>query len=201
MKDFKTYIKLSKKRDSIWYKQQKDFWWKFDDFPKEMNLEGNYYNPRTIDYRNDIPIMENHTNIKNSEWNALEDAMGQFLIEWLKEHKKSIDIYRLSITRVIDKMDNVYLIDVVTKARNDKGHLVENKETDFYEVGNQHCNFLDSFITSHKDDLPLDWNYFSFSLDGIHNDYSEDEWCAWVDGYMSLGNHNGEEYKKYVCCL
>ena len=65
------------------------------------------------------------------------------------------------------------------------------------------CDLFDRFLEDNMPDVPLDWNWFSFSLDSLTESVKYGEWVPASDGSMNFGNYNEEtkEYDEYVECM
>ena len=223
MKTFKEYYKKALTKEKEWYKHQKDEWWRkyegdvvYDDDnfhyrSDKLCLKGDYLETTRLKSkheRNDSSMISNHTNVNNREWGILFDILGQALIDWLIENEKT-DIYAFgfSIKRVVDGLDNFYIIEKEVKILDTEytWQEIENPDPKFDECSKILCDLVDQFFTKHGNDIPCDWNYFGFGLDDLMHSCEYGEWCPCSDGSLSLGNeHDGEKYDtydEYVSCL
>lgn len=207
MKDYIDYIKDVQNKQNEWYHNQKNEWWKNEYHKDEMDIKGDYLETVKIksnDEKNDASLFTNHTNVKNSEWNILFHMFAQHLIDWCISHKKNVYSCLVKINRIVDGLDDVYDINVSITTRDADDDIFGWKHIDdpeFNLYGEEVCDMLDRFLTAHKNDLPIDWNYFAFSLDCLDDSCECGEWCPASDGCMMLGNDDGTEYDEYVYCM
>ena len=205
MKTYIDYIKNARIHQKQWYYFQKTEWWKKKPYNGEMDIKGDYLetmNFKSNDRKNDVPLFTNHTNVNNSNWGVLFFALGQHLIDWCISHKKNVYSCLVKIDRIIDGTDDVYKVNTSLTIRDDDGFGWKRFDDPEFEIyGAETCDMLDRFVTVHKDNLPLDWNYFAFSLDCLEDSCECGEWCCASDGYLCFGNINNDEYDKYVYCM
>lgn len=199
------YIRNSRKRREKWQYAQKNEWWKTEGNRGEMDIKGDYLetvNFKSNDRRNDDSLFTNHTNVNNSDWDTLFDVLGRHLIDWCISHKKNVYSCLVRIYRNPDENVDTYGIDVSVKVRNIEEYGWKDFDDPEFELyGAEVCDMIDRFTTVHKNDLPIDWNYFAFSLDCLEDSCECGEWCCASDGCMCFANiHNGE-YDEYVYCM
>lgn len=217
MRSYTEYYKKALAKENQWYRDQKEEWWRkyegdvvYDDdnfhYRRDtLCLMGDYLEtmiPKSKHERNDSSMITNHTNVNNKEWGILFSMLGQALIDWLIENKKT-DIYDFSFSmkKIVDGIDHFYILDKSVKVLEEDNMCwkeVENPDTKFDECAEFLCDIVDRFFTIHEKDLPLDWNHFGFGLDCLMDSCKYGEWCPCSDGSISLGNeHDGNKYETY----
>lgn len=206
MRTYREYYTLAIKQENDWYYNQTDAWWRYDEnMRRNFNVKGDYIETTnmisTADKIN-VPVFSNHTNLKNSEWSRLHYILVQALIDWLNENKKD-DLYsfRLKLFRGIDCANNIYEIEY--GAQKIEGRYPVNiYDPELQECADFLCDLVAEFIESHLKDIPLDWNALSFHIDSLEQSCKYNEWCAYSDSYLNIGNLNFEDkYTSYVVSM
>ena len=208
MKTFKEYYDMGLADELKWLgmPEQASEWWKSkSDNLNYLGIRGKY--PETTkflteDERNDVSLFHNHTNVKNSEWSILHFMMGQALVDWCREKGATWEelwCYSLCIEK---NEDTISLKSKIKKYDEDYWEYEQDEEKTKYFVGLDEFlkDMLFWFFDEHKGDIPLDWNWFGFSLDALSTSVKYGEWVPASDGSMNFGLYNPEkkEYIDYV---
>lgn len=213
MKTYKEYYQIGLTHHLDWKSKQKNEWWKTRQYKGDLELKGEYLETITTiseEEKNDSPLFENHTNVKNSEWDILFSMLGQALVDWCVENGKQENLWSFSITvkRVVDGVEDLYIPSFNVKYYDPDTQVVESLEDESKReefVGCQDFLFglISEFLEKNKRDLPLDWNGFWFGLDDLAASCKYGEWICASDGYMDLASVNDEnkENELYVECM
>ena len=206
MRTYKEYYAIAVKQENDWYYNQTDAWWRRDeDAKRDFDEEGEYMetvNKISIADKNDVPVFTNHTNIKNSEWSRLHHILVQALIDWLNENKKdNLYGFTLKLFREVDCINNIYEIEYGTQKIEDE-YPVDINDPELQECADFLCDLVAEFIETHLNDIPLDWNSLSFYIDALEHSCKCNEWCAYSDSYLNVGNTDfKDEYTSYVLSM
>lgn len=213
MKTYKEYYQIGLNHHRNWKSEQKNEWWRTGQYKGNLEFMGEYLEttiPLSEEEKNDSSIFENHTNVKNSEWDILFSMLGQAVVDWCVENGKQENLWSFSITvkRVVDGIEDLYIPSFNVKYYDPDTQLVESieDESKLKEfVGCQDFLFglISEFIEKNKKDLPLDWNAFWFGLDDLAASCKYGKWIAASDGYMDMASVNDENKEKelYVECM
>ena len=216
MKTYKEYYQFGLKKFLEWEGKQKEEWWKKNSLDSFLDMDGEYLEGvRTLDRekKNDAGIILNLTNIRNSEWNILFTMLGQALVDWCVEHKRTnkLHSFRVTITKIIDEnFQEVYVPEFVLEKSDGQGdgRVIEEEKTpgflkEFENCAGGLCDLVMEFIDRHKKNIPIDWNFFLFGLDNLSVSCLFKEWVAASDGYMCLGNldEDTDSYKMFLECM
>lgn len=213
MRTYKEYYQIGLDHYLDWKSKQKDEWWRTKQYKGHLELRGEYL--ETIiqlseEEKNDSSLFENHTNVKNSEWDILFSMLGQALVDWCVENGKQENLWSFSINvkRVVDGVEDLYIPSFNVKYYIPDTQMVENLEDESKReefVGCQDFLFglISEFLEKNKRDLPLDWNGFWFGLDDLAASCKYGEWICASDGYMDLASVNDEnkENELYIECM
>lgn len=218
MKTYKEYYQLAKEGHLSWLDSQKEKWWTMGDL-KELHTQGDYIETvkfLTLNEKNDASLFTNHTNVRNSEWSILFHMLGQALVDWMNENGKGNNLWSFGfeMNRVVDGTTDVYHCPFYVKAvvpttydyEEDIKKIEDEKELDEYSGCRDFlCDLVDRFISDHKVNLPLDWNYFSFGLDSLYSSCEYGMWVCASDGYLNFGNlqdwKRRDGYSEYVMSM
>ena len=205
MKSYKEYYALAIKQENDWYYNQTDTWWLDENTRRNFDVKGEYIETTSmisaID-KNNIPIFTNHTNLKNSEWSRLHFILSQALIDWLNENKKdNLYGFTLKLFREVDYINNIYEIEYGAQKIEDE-YPVDINDSELQECADFLCDLVAEFIETHLNDIPLDWNSLSFYIDALEHSCKCNEWCAYSDSYLNVGNTDfKDEYTSYVLSM
>ena len=205
MKSYKEYYALAIKQENDWYYNQADAWWLDENTKSSFVTKGDYIETTSmisaID-KNNIPIFTNHTNLKNSEWSRLHFILSQALIDWLNENKKdNLYGFTLKLFREVDYINNIYEIEYGAQKIEDE-YPVDINDSELQECADFLCDLVAEFIETHLNDIPLDWNSLSFYIDALEHSCKCNEWCAYSDSYLNVGNTDfKDEYTSYVLSM
>ena len=210
MRTYKEYYQLGKEDHLSWLDFQKEKWWTLGD-QKHNHTTGEYLETTkflTLNEKNDASLFTNHTNVRNSEWSILFHMLGQALVDWMNENGKGADLWSFGfeMNRVIDGTADVYECPFyVKKTVDDEIQKIEDEETlkEYEGCRDFLCDLVERFISDHRIDFPLDWNYFAFGLDSLHSSCEYGEWVPASDGYLNFGNLDKEldNYDEYVLSM
>lgn len=214
MRTYKEYYKFGQEHYLDWKSKQNEEWWKTEQFKGHLELKGDYIEtttPLSEDEKNDSSFFENHTNVKNSEWDILFSMLGQALVDWLVENVDTENLYAFtfSLKRLVDGTENIYVPDFKIKVYNSDNQTVERISDDLKE-GFEGCqdfllDLVSEFIESHGKDIPAGWNRFWFGLDDLAASCKYGEWIPSSDGFMHLGSSVSDDSKEgfelYVECM
>ena len=114
MRTYKEYYQIGLDEHLDWESNEKDEWWRTMECNGDLELKGEYLETIThlsVEEKNDSPLFENHTNVKNSEWTILFSMLGQALVDWCVENGKQENLWSFSIKvkRVIDGIEDFYI--------------------------------------------------------------------------------------------
>ena len=205
MKSYKEYYTLAIKQENDWYYNQTDVWWLDENTRRNFDVKGEYIETTSMisaTDKNDVPIFTNHTNLKNSEWSRLHFILSQALIDWLNENKKdNLYGFTLKLFREVDCINNIYEIEYGTQKIKDE-YPVDINDPELQECADFLCDLVAEFIETHLNDIPLDWNSLSFYIDALEHSCKCNEWCAYSDSYLNVGNTDfKDEYTSYVLSM
>lgn len=190
MRSYKEYYKMGFGYYQDWYWANQDFdWWKYrPEMEDNLNIIGDYLESTYFldpDVKCDASVIENHTNVRNSEWCILFNMIGRIVIDYHKENSLT-DSYEYSCNIDIELNDDF-------------------SRTYKFDAGDQLslfiCDILDEFLSSHKNNIPNDLNYFKFYMDGIYHSVNYGYWTSASDAYMSLGYQGDDDRERYVECM
>lgn len=213
MRTYKEYYQIGLDHLLDWKSKQKDEWWKTRPYNDNLELRGEYLEtiiPLSEEEKNDSSLFDNHTNVKNSEWDILFSMLGQALIDWCVENGKQENLWSffINVKRVVDGTEDLYISSFNVKYYDPDTQVVEKLEDESKREGFVGCQdflfgLISEFLEKNKKDLPLDWNRFWFGLDDLAASCEYGEWIAASDGYMSLASVNDENKEKelYVECM
>ena len=209
MKTYREYYALAVKEENVWYHNQTDTWWRCDESTKhDFDIKGDYIetvNAISIADKNDVPIFVNHTNLKNSEWTRLHYILSQALIDWLNENKKShLYSFTLNLFHDVDCNNNIYEVRYGAQKIETKTDEcpVDINDSELPECADFLCDLVAEFIETHLNDIPLDWNSLSFYIDALEHSCKCNEWCAYSDSYLNVGNTDfKDEYTSYILSM
>ena len=205
MKSYKEYYALAIKQENDWYYNQTDTWWLDENTRRNFDVKGEYIETTSMisaTDKNDVPIFTNHTNLKNSEWSRLHFILSQALIDWLNENKKdNLYGFTLKLFREVDYINNIYEIEYGAQKIEDE-YPVDINDSELQECADFLCGLVAEFIETHLNDIPLDWNSLSFYIDALEHSCKCNEWCAYSDSYLNVGNTDfNDEYESYVLSM
>ena len=213
MRTYKEYYQIAQEQHLAWKSIQQEEWWKKGSYKGDLELRGEYLETVTLlpeDEKNDSSIFENHTNVKNSEWNILFSMLGRALVEWCVENERQEDLWSFSIKvkRVVDGIEDLYIPSFNVRRYNPDTQLVENIEDEsrlegFVGYQDFLLGLISEFLERNGRDIPLDWNGFWFGLDDLRTSCRYGDWVGASDGYMNLASVNDEskDSKIYVRCM
>lgn len=211
MKTYKEYYAKFLAKEMDWLDKQDKQWWR--PAKKEwMNVQGEYLetvNILPIEEKNDVSLFVNHTNLKNIKWGILFYMLAQALVDWCKEKGATWEdlwCYDIVIRKTVEDGRVTYIYKHSLRNHNDHEWVYEinEKRNEIFDgLDGFLCDMFDRFLEDNIPDIPLDWNYFSFSLDSLSTSVEYGEWVPASDGSMNLGNYNDEtkEYDEYVECM
>ena len=205
MRSYREYYNLAKDEHLTWLAmlEQQNEWWKKDEYNrfKELEVMGDYLKGTKFlsrDEKNDASLFINRTNVKNSEWSILFSMLGQALVDWCVENERTkFWSFSLTIQRALDGLTEYYVPKFkVETYDNEDSEVTDKKELKKWEdCRNALCDIIWDFIYTHKNDIPNDWNYISFSLDDLEPSCQAGQWVCFSDGYFGLAciksNDNG----------
>lgn len=215
MKTYKEYYQFGLDEHLDWKSKQKCEWWRSKltkQQKSDLELKGEYLEtitPLSEEEKNDSPLFENHTNVKNSEWAILFDMLGQALVDWCVKNGKKENLWSFSINvkRVVDGVEDLYIPSFNVKYYFPDTQVIDSLEDESKREGFVGCQdfllgLISEFLEKNKRDLPLDWNMFWFGLDDLESSCKYGVWTPASDGYMDLASVNDEtkENKRYVIC-
>lgn len=213
MKTYKEYYQIGLEDHLNWKSKQKDEWWRTNQQKGDLELKGEYLEtitPLSEEEKNDSPLFNNYTNVKNSEWSILFSMLGQALVDWCVENGKQENLWSFSIKvkRVVDGIEDLYIPSFNVKYYSTDNQVVKNLEDESKREGFVGCQdflfeLISEFLERNKRDLPLDWNMFWFGLDDLMSSCKYGVWVSDSDGYMSLTSVDDENKKNelYVECM
>ena len=209
MRTYKEYYQFGLNEHLDWKSKQTEEWWKNKNDFDYLETKGDYIETikfLTVDEKNDSSLFQNHTNVKNSEWDILFSMLGQALVDWCVENNVPQNIYsfHLNIDRYIDGLDDCYKVNWGVHTTDDDNKI--NEPEIFDDCANTLADIVNEFISQQGKNIPNDWNYFSFGLDDLQASIKYGEWVCFSDGYMNLGNLNWEKpederYDQFVECM
>jgi len=213
MRTYKEYYDLALAHHLDWLSKQDEEWWRKGN-DEYLDIKGDYI--ETVNFisnykKNDASLFNNHTNVKNTEWSILFDMLGQALVDWCVENVNYEDLWGMGIVmkKTIEGCSEFYecsqYVNKFDPSKQGEIFKVEDeKELKKYDGCLDFlCDLVEQFLTSHKNDIPNDWNYFSFGLDSLYVSCKYGEWVCASDGYINLGNYDEEkeEYDTFVECM
>ena len=213
MRTYKEYYQFGLEDHLDWKSKQKDEWWRTNQQKGDLELKGEYLEtitPLSEEEKNDSPLFNNYTNVKNSEWSILFSMLGQALVDWCVENGKQENLWSFSIKvkRVVDGIEDLYIPTFYVKYYSTDNQVVKNLEDESKREGFVGCQdflfeLISEFLERNKRDLPLDWNMFWFGLDDLMSSCKYGEWVSDSDGYMDLASVDDEnkENELYVECM
>ena len=213
MRTYKEYYQIGLEDHFNWKSKQKDEWWRTNQQKGDLELKGEYLEtitPLSEEEKNDSPLFNNYTNVKNSEWSILFSMLGQALVDWCVENGKQENLWSFSIKvkRVVDGIEDLYIPSFNVKYYSPDNQVTKNLEDESKREGFVGCQdflfeLISEFLERNKRDLPLDWNMFWFGLDDLMSSCKYGEWVSDSDGYMDLVSVNDEnkENELYVECM
>ena len=213
MKTYKEYYQFGLDNHLDWKSKQKDEWWRAKQNKDELDLKGEYLEtitPLSEEEKNDSPLFNNYTNVKNSEWSILFSMLGQALVDWCVENGKQENLWSFSIKvkRVVDGIEDLYIPSFNVKYYFPDAQVVKSLEDESKREGFVGCQdflfeLISEFLERNKRDLPLDWNTFWFGLDDLESSCKYGVWTPASDGYMDLASVDDENKKNelYVECM
>jgi hypothetical protein len=165
---------------------------------------------RKDDFINDMPITENKSKVKNSEWVILHHSIVQLIIDYITEHPLKNEVYSYSLeidfetglfknylNDVID--DNCQLPDsdvdykVLTVYGIDDHSISESYD----QLNTEIFNYVKTFIKKHKGDLDKMTKMF-FCIDEMYDSLKIGSWSPGSDSSMSFYTNDDE---LYVCSI
>ena len=205
MKSYKEYYALAIKQENDWYYNQTDVWRLDENTGRNFDVKGEYIETASMisaTDKNDVPIFTNHTNLKNSEWSRLHFILSQALIDWLNENKKvNLYSFTLKLFREVDCINNIYEIEYGAQKIEDE-YPIDINDPELQECADFLYDLVAEFIETHLNDIPLDWNSLSFYIDALQHSCKCNEWCAYSDSYLNVGNTDfKDEYTSYVLSM
>ena len=213
MRTYKEYYQFGLDNHLDWKSKQKDEWWRAKQNKDELDLKGEYLEtitPLSEEEKNDSPLFENHTNVKNREWGILFSMLGQALVDWCVENGKQENLWSFSIKvkRVVDGIDDLYIPSFNVQYYFPDAQVVksledESKREEFVDCQDFLLGLVSEFLERNKRDLPIDWNMFCFGLDDLESSCRYGIWTSASDGYMDLASVDDEnkENELYVECM
>ena len=213
MKTYKEYYQFGLDNHLDWKSKQKDEWWRTNQQKGDLELKGEYLEtitPLSEEEKNDSPLFNNYTNVKNSEWSILFSMLGQALVDWCVENGKQENLWSFSIKvkRVVDGIDDLYIPSFNVKYYFPDAQVVNSLEDESKREGFVGCQdfllgLISEFLERNKRDLPLDWNMFCFGLDDLESSCRYGVWTSASDGYMDLASVDDENKKSelYIECM
>ena len=213
MRTYKEYYQIGLDNYLDWKSKQKDEWWRKEQYKNDLELKGEYLEtitPLSEEEKNDSPLFNNYTNVKNSEWSILFSMLGQALVDWCVENGKQENLWSFSIkvNRAVDGVEDIYIPSFKVKYYLPDTQVVENIEDESKREGFVGCQdflfeLISEFLERNKRDLPLDWNTFWFGLDDLESSCKYGVWTPASDGYMDLASVDDEnkENELYVECM
>ena len=213
MRTYKEYYQFGLEDHLDWKSKQKDEWWRTNQQKGDLELKGEYLEtitPLKKKKKNDSPLFNNYTNVKNSEWSILFSMLGQALVDWCVENGKQENLWSFSIKvkRVIDGIDDLYIPSFNVQYYFPDAQVVKSLEDESKREGFVDCQdfllgLVSEFLERNKRDLPLDWNMFWFGLDDLESSCRYGIWTSASDGYMDLASVDDEnkESELYVECM
>ena len=213
MKTYKEYYQFGLEDHLNWKSKQKDEWWRTNQQKGDLELKGEYLEtitPLSEEEKNDSPLFNNYTNVKNSEWSILFSMLGQALVDWCVENGKQENLWSFSIKvkRVVDGIEDLYIPSFNVKYYFPDTQVVKTPEDESKREGFVGCQdflfeLISEFLERNKRDLPLDWNMFWFGLDDLMSSCKYGVWVSDSDGYMDLASVDDEnkENELYVECM
>lgn len=149
---------------------------------KEKKFGGNFWKNDGSGTINDMPIIENKTDVKNSEWVILHQMITQLLIDYINEHPADNEVFSYSIDIDFQKGEwKTYLKDVkavpIDLPQSDIEYTYDsyagvNDYTviDSYDGLNQVIYFyLSDFIRKHSNSIKYDVTRFLFSINNLND--------------------------------
>ena len=211
MKTFKEYYDRFLAEEMDWLGQQDNEWWR-PAKERWLGVQGEYLETvhiLPIEEKNDVSLFHNHTNVKNIKWGILFSMLAQALIDWCKEKDltwEDLWSYSIIIKKTIENGRVTYIYRHSLRNHNDHEweYETDEKRNELFDgLDDFLCDLFDRFLEDNMPDVPLDWNWFSFSLDSLTESVKYGEWVPASDGSMNLGNYNEEtkEYDEYVECM
>ena len=213
MRTYKEYYQIAQEQHLAWKSIQQEEWWKKGSYKGDLELRGEYLETVTLlpeDEKNDSSIFENHTNVKNSEWNILFSMLGRALVEWCVENERQEDLWSFSIKvkRVVDGVEDLYIPSFNVKYYDPDNQVVKRLEDKSKREGFVGCQdfllgLVSEFLEMNKKDLPLDWNMFYFGLDALETSCEYGKWLPVSDGHMNLASvdEKNNECEIYIECM
>ena len=213
MKTYKEYYQIGLDEHLDWESNEKDEWWRTMECNGDLELKGEYLEtitPLSEEEKNDSPLFNNYTNVKNSEWSILFSMLGQALVDWCVENGKQENLWSFSIKvkRVVDGIEDLYIPSFNVKYYSPDNQVTKNLEDESKREGFVGCQdflfeLISEFLERNKRDLPLDWNTFWFGLDDLESSCKYGVWTPASDGYMDLASVDDEnkENELYVECM
>ena len=213
MRTYKEYYQFGLEDHLNWKSKQKDEWWRTNQQKGDLELKGEYLEtitPLSEEEKNDSPLFNNYTNVKNSEWSILFSMLGQALVDWCVENGKQENLWSFSIKvkRVVDGIEDLYIPSFYVKYYSPDNQVVENLEDESKREGFVGCQdflfeLISEFLERNKRDLPLDWNTFWFGLDALETSCEYGKWLPVSDGHMNLASvdEKNNECEIYIECM
>lgn len=216
MKTYKEYYQFGLNEHLDWKSRQDEEWWKNKDDYRYLDTKGDYIETvrlLTVDEKNDSSLFTNATNVKNSEWGILFSMLGQALVDWCRENVsyKKLWNFGFRIDRGVDDGKSFYVPSFTVRklVSSEDKWIKPEEETDekklkkFEKCADFLFGLVTEFIERNGNNIPNDWNYFSFGLDCLYESCKWGEWVCSSDGYMNLANYNEEtnEYDEFVACM
>ena len=208
MKTIKEYYKKALDESNSWLEKQTSKWWESDEYLSYLlDTNGDYIETvkfLSIEEKNDLPILRNHTNVKNSDWCILYDMMTQAVIDWCMELKEDDRLWNdlnsiyISIRRgVVDGKENQYAHSISIK-NYDSVEEDESRLNLFVGCEGFLCDIIDWFMTKHGKNVPNNWNRISFGIDNILASCENGEWVPSSDTYFGLEQYDDQDEDKYI---
>ena len=213
MRTYKEYYQIGLDNYLDWKSKQKDEWWRKEQYKNDLELKGEYLEtitPLSEEEKNDSPLFNNYTNVKNSEWSILFSMLGQALVDWCVENGKQENLWSFSIkvNRVVDGIEDIYIPSFNVRYYFPDTQVVksiedESKREGFVDCQNFLLGLISEFLEKNKRDLPLDWNMFWFDLDELETSCKYGGWVSDSDGHINLSyiDKKNNKYELYVECM
>lgn len=192
MKSYREYYKHFLKKEMDWIANNQECWWHKDGY-YNLDVKGDYIESVGFlneNKKNDSPVFDNHTNVRNSEWSVLFDMLAQALIDWCVENGECEDLwsYYIFIKRGVCPTGNSYEYEYSVSVEDtyNKKPVDDERMMKFDECSGFLCDIIDEFISTHGKDIPNDWEKITFGLDDIKSSCKHRVWCSNSDGVFTM---------------